>query len=185
MKMHNRQPSFQALEKDQTWRLGLLVAPAGSGKTRYLHCWTERRVKDSGIPVAWLSLKPIHNQPQRFWADLCIACYVAGILINPMEGRTVIRDHPINLEEKIIQLAKTLADPPRPTTLVLDGYERITAAPIHLAVRLLIDSLPALAQVVIAARTDPPLQQARLRVRRELVELGPVDLGSQAGNGSR
>jgi LuxR family transcriptional regulator, maltose regulon positive regulatory protein len=176
--MPNRQPSFQALEKDQTWRLGLLVAPQGSGKTRYLRLWAQQRVKRSGIPVAWLSLQPAHNRPERFWGDLCTALNAAGLSFQPTEESSISSDPPFDLEEKLIDLVNTLADRAQPLTAILDGYEAIQAAPLHQAVRLLIDNLPAQAQLVIAARTSPPLQQARLRVRRELVELGPQDLGN-------
>lgn len=179
--MPNRQPSFQPLEKDQTWRLGLLVAPEGSGKTRFLRLWAQQRVKRSGIPVAWLSLRTAHNRPERFWEDLCTALNAAGLSFQPTEESSISNDPPFNLEERLISLVNALADRPLPLTTILDGYEAIEADQIHQAVRLLIDNLPAQTQVVIAARTSPPLQQARLRVRRELVELGQADLGDQAG----
>jgi LuxR family transcriptional regulator, maltose regulon positive regulatory protein len=101
-------------------------------------------------------------------------------LTKPIPEPSVFTGNPLNLEEGIIELANVLAAYPRPSTAILDGYQTINNEHIHQAVRLLIDSLPAGAQMVVATRTAPPLQQARLRVRRELVELGLADLGRGA-----
>jgi LuxR family maltose regulon positive regulatory protein len=181
--MPNRQPSFQTLEKDPTWRLGLLIAPAGSGKTRFLRGWAEWRVQEGGTTVAWLSLQPSHNQPQHFWADLWASFSAAGIMTHPISESSPTAGNPLDFEAGIIELTNALAACPRPSILILDRYQEINNDSIHQAVRLLIDSLPAGAQILIAAHTEPPLQQARLRVRRQLLELGPADLGEGAKKG--
>jgi LuxR family maltose regulon positive regulatory protein len=178
--MPNRQLSFLNMEKEQNWRLGLLVAPAGSGKTRYLRHWAERRVKELGVEIAWLSLNSTHNEPLRFWTDLTAALLRAGILIHTSEEMYYLRGYPLSLEERFIELVNLLSTQSRHFTLILDGYEAINASLIHQALILLIDSLPPQMQVVIAGRTNPPLQQARLRVRRELVELGLSNMDDQA-----
>jgi ATP/maltotriose-dependent transcriptional regulator MalT len=179
--MPNRQISFPALEKDQTWRLGLLVAPSGSGKTRYLRIWAKQQQQQFGIAIAWLTLRPRHNRPNCFWADLCASFEEAGIQSLPIQAPPIPNNDLIDLEEKIVAVANTLVNSPHAIIAILDGYDAISSNLIHQAIRLLIDSLPSQAQIVIAARTNPPLQQARLRVRRELVELGPADLGYLAG----
>ena len=79
-------------------------------------------------------------------------------------------------QELVIELANCLAQISQPVAIILYGYDAIRAEPIHQIVRQLIDSLPPQAQLVIVACSEPPLQQARLRARRELVELGPADL---------
>jgi LuxR family maltose regulon positive regulatory protein len=180
-KMPNRQISFPALEKDQTWRLGLLVAPPGSGKTRCLRTWAEQQHHKFGIAIAWLSLRHRHNRPDCFWADLCTSFEQAGIRCLSIQAPSVSSNDPIDLEEKIVELANALINSPHAIIAILDGYDAISSNLIHQALVLLIDSLPPQAQILIAARTNPPLQQARLRVRRQLVELGPADLGYLAG----
>jgi LuxR family transcriptional regulator, maltose regulon positive regulatory protein len=180
-KMPNRQISFPALEKDQTWRLGLLVAPPGSGKTRYLRIWAKQQQQKYGIAIAWLTLRHRHNRPDCFWADLCASFEQAGIQSLPGHAPSISNNDPVGLEEKIVEIANTLINSPHAVIAILDGYDAIRSNLIHQAVRHLIDSLPSQAQIIIAARTNPPLQQARLRVRRQLVELGPADLGYLAG----
>jgi LuxR family maltose regulon positive regulatory protein len=49
----------------------------------------------------------------------------------------------------------------------------ITAQKIHHGIRLLIDYQPPQMHLLIASREEPPLQIARLRARRQLVEIGP------------
>jgi LuxR family transcriptional regulator, maltose regulon positive regulatory protein len=180
-KMPNRQISFPALEKDQTWRLGLLVAPPGSGKTRYLRIWAKQQHQKFGIAIAWLTLRHRHNRPDCFWADLCASFEQAGIQSLPGHAPSISNNDPVGLEEKIVEIANTLINSPHAIIAILDGYDAIRSNLIHQALVLLIDSLPPQAQILIAARTNPPLQQARLRVRRQLVELGPADLGYLAG----
>lgn len=181
--MPNRQPSFQALEKDPTWRLGLLIAPAGSGKTTFLRRWAEWQAQNGGTTIVWLSLQPSHNQPQHFWADLCASFSAAGILTHPFSEPPPTAGNPIDFEAGIIELTNALAACPRSSTMILDEYQEINNDSIHQVVRLLVDSLPGGAQILIAAHTEPPLQQARLRVRRQLLELGPADLGEGTKKG--
>jgi ATP/maltotriose-dependent transcriptional regulator MalT len=78
--------------------------------------------------------------------------------------------------EKIAKLIDNLVDHPSPFILILDNYEVIEAGPIHQAVILLLDYLPPQAKVVIASQSEPPLQLPKLRVRRQLVEMGPLVL---------
>ncbi|NIW44504.1 MAG: helix-turn-helix transcriptional regulator, partial [Gammaproteobacteria bacterium] len=60
--------------------------------------------------------------------------------------------------------------------LVLDDYHLIDNQGIHEAISLLVDHLPKPMHLIIATRADPPLPLARLRARRELLELRPLDL---------
>ncbi|HSH80627.1 MAG TPA: hypothetical protein VLA19_19025 [Herpetosiphonaceae bacterium] len=57
------------------------------------------------------------------------------------------------------------------TVLVLDDLHHVTESGVHGALDYLLERLPPQLTVVIATRHDPPLALARLRARRELVEL--------------
>jgi LuxR family transcriptional regulator, maltose regulon positive regulatory protein len=164
---------LRRLNIEHHWRLCLLVAPTRSGKTKALRSWADSIEEPAGLRAAWLGLQPDHNQPERFLYDLTTCLWV-------MDPANI--DPPNNDEnseiliEKIAKLIDNLVDHPSPFILILDNYEVIDAAPIHQAVKLLLDYLPSQAKVVIASRSEPPLQLPRLRVRRQLVELGPWDL---------
>lgn len=170
-----------SLEKDSTWRLGLLVAPAGAGKTRALQYWARQRARESGWRIAWLSLRPEHNLPGSFLIDL-EACLGIPAESPGSPPEPVLCDaNSVEIQGKMIELINRLVDIPTPTILVLDNYELIQTASIHQAVRLLVEYLPPEARLMIASQTEPPLQQARLRARRQLLELAPADLQGSAG----
>jgi LuxR family maltose regulon positive regulatory protein len=57
----------QQLDSSGPWRLTLLSAPVGWGKTTLLADWYEQR---SGPRDAWLSLDVGDNDPTRFWTGV-------------------------------------------------------------------------------------------------------------------
>jgi len=143
-------------------RLTLLVAPAGSGKTRLLRLWAEElRAREE--PVAWLSLVFEDNNPGRFWADL----FEALKAIYPLDLPAQTED----MEAAIISLINDLAGLPAKLVLILDDYHVITNEAVHQAIRLILDYPPSNPQLVIASRSEPPLQIPRLRARRQLNEV--------------
>ncbi len=146
-------------------RLTLLIAPAGFGKTALLRQWLTTHKR----PTAWLTLEPVDNAPELFLADLVVALQAALPQIQLSVGDT-------SLQDGIIDLINALTSVPGDLSLILDNYHVISEPLIHQAMRLLLDYLPPQVHLIIASRTEPPLQLPRLRVRRQLVELGPADL---------
>ena len=183
-------------------RLILICGPAGFGKTTLLaewiaHCAEERRsggaeeqTRTSAplhprtpAPVAWLSLDPADNDPTRFLTYLIAALHSMA----PGTGQTaqeLLHAPQSPAVESVLTLlvndlcALTARGEPggRHYVLVLEDYHTITAAAIHEAVTFLLDSLPPAMHLVIATRADPPLPLARLRARRQIVELRADDL---------
>ena len=90
----------------------------------------------------------------------------------PHKGKT----EAFNLEESTIELLNALTIEPCDCFLILDDYHIIDNAQIHAAVSLLLDYQPPKMHLVIASRSEPPLPIPRLRVRRQLIELGLDDL---------
>jgi LuxR family transcriptional regulator, maltose regulon positive regulatory protein len=154
-------------------KLCLLDAPAGFGKTTLLTQW---RAAVGSTRVAWVALDEGDNDPTRFWI------YVIEALrtVQPGLGAAALR-----------ALHQASADPYRAVlpgllnelsvtgsrlVLVLDDYHLITNATCHQSLGFFLDHLPAGVHVVLATRTDPPLQLARMRARGELAELRAADL---------
>jgi LuxR family transcriptional regulator, maltose regulon positive regulatory protein len=169
-------------------RLVLVSAPAGSGKTTLLGSW--HASPDEEREFAWVSLDDRDNDPVRFWSCVLAALRTvetglgAGIdaaLRAPGAGVT---------ELAVPLLVNELAAMGRPVVLVLDDYHQIENPDIDRSLELLIDHLPASAQLAVASRADPALPLARLRARAQLVEVGAAELrlsGDEAGellNGS-
>jgi len=64
----------------------------------------------------------------------------------------------------------------RPLVLALDDYNQLEGDAVHAGMRRLLDYLPDHICVVIATRTEPPLQVPRLRARGQLVEVDADEL---------
>ena len=63
-----------------------------------------------------------------------------------------------------------------PAILVLDDYHTITNALIHEMLAYFLEHQPHQAHLVIITRSDPPFPLARLRARRQMVEVRASDL---------
>ena len=79
----------------------------------------------------------------------------------------------INLLNDLNRISTDLA-------LVFDDYHWVDARPIHDIIAFLLENLPQQIHMVIATRSDPPLQLARVRSQNLLTELRAVDLSFSA-----
>ena len=154
-------------------KLTLVSAPAGSGKTTLLAEWHAAAAEQR--PFAWLSLDLSDNDPVRFFegAIAALRTVAAGIGEQPLRALA----GPTSLTDVVLpSLINELAALPEPLVLVLDDYHLITNPRIHESVDYLLERMPETLQLAITMRGEPELALARLRVRRELVEVRASDL---------
>jgi LuxR family maltose regulon positive regulatory protein len=153
-------------------RCSLLSAPAGAGKTSLLAAWLAGHDR----PAAWLTLDDRDQAVDQMLRYVIAACQS----IAPGCGRTALAwlDAPRlpSPDAVVTALINDLADLPGRRVLVLDDYHLVRAPAVHAAVAFLLDHLPPPLHLVIASREDPPLPLARLRARRDLVELRAAEL---------
>lgn len=153
-------------------RLTLVSAPAGYGKTTLLSSW----IHDRGLPVAWLSLDKVDNDPIRFMRYLLSALKRENPefeLPSPSEGQFSEDE---TQEQILILLINQISQSPNQTLLLLDDYHLIHSQAVHDRMGFLLENLPPQAQVFIATRADPPLPITRLRGRGQVNELRMEDL---------
>ncbi len=149
------------------FRLTLVSAPAGFGKTTLLSQWA------SAAPcrVAWLTLDHADNAPLRFWNYVIAALRTAY----PDFGKSALallrasREPPAESLPALI--ANELLSQRDELVLVLDDYQRIESTMIHQTLALLLEYLPAHFHLFISTRQDPPLPIALLRARAQLLEM--------------
>ena len=155
------------------WRLTLLSAPVGWGKTTVLADWYERR---PGGRDAWLTLDGADNDVTRFWTGVVAALR----RIVPDVGTTTLAALGLpaagDADALLAPLVNDLAALDEPCTLVIDDYHLIVNGAIHAGVEYLVANAPATLRLVLAGRADPPMALARLRARGELCELRARDL---------
>lgn len=168
----NRRHILERLDQALTHNLTLIAAPPGYGKTTLLSIWARKR----DIPVAWLSLDSEDNDPSLFFQYLIAALQT----IYPQVGLVTLSQlkSPQLPSKKVIlsTLINDLVQVEENFALILDDYHWIEEQRIHSSLSYLIDHLPEKLHLLIASRSDPPLQLSRLRARSQLLEFRQSDL---------
>jgi len=166
---------FQLLQTGLAYRLLLLSAPAGFGKSTLLSAWIHSLPQ--GKPhVAWISLDAEDNDPLRFWS------YVLTALDHQLPGRftdlllSLQGQPPPPLANIVIAMINTLLSTQEEIALVLDDYHLLMEPEIHTSLAMFIEHLPAHLHLILATRTDPPLPLSRLRGRGYLYEVRTDEL---------
>jgi LuxR family maltose regulon positive regulatory protein len=154
---------------DADFRLTLVSAPAGYGKTATLASWAAT-VEE---PLAWLSCDRFDVEPTRF-----MSCLLATIdktwpgvaddafVLLEREGGTI--------HDAAVAVANELAAVDGRGVIVVDDLHLAEASPE--ALTAFISALPDPFRFVIGTRSDPPMSLARWRLQGDLVELRRDDL---------
>jgi LuxR family maltose regulon positive regulatory protein len=153
-------------------KLTLVSAAAGFGKTTLVTEWLTR----VDCPYTWLSLDRGDNDPVQFVTYLIAALQMVHEGIGQAAMGLLGSPQPPPIESLVTLLINDIAATPEPFVLVLDDYDTIHSESIHKAVEFLIEHQPPQIQLVLVTRQDPPLALPRLRVRRQVVEIGEEDL---------
>jgi LuxR family maltose regulon positive regulatory protein len=153
-------------------KLTLVSAPAGFGKTTLLSVW----VAGCGWPVAWVSLDEDDNDPTRFWAYFIAALQTVCADVGKSAPAVLQSPQPPPIEVLLTGVINKVAVTPDPFVLVLDDYHVIVEQRIHDALTFLVDNMPPQMHLVLSGRADPPWPLARMRARREVIELRAGDL---------
>jgi LuxR family transcriptional regulator, maltose regulon positive regulatory protein len=161
-----------ALERElPDYKLVVLAAPAGYGKTTFLAEWA----RASRCRVVWLTIDD-DDDLDRFFRYVLAAWEEAqpGLAASPLG--LVLGGASPDRDAVLSAFLTTAAAAPDPTVFVLDDCHRIAQPAILSALTFVVDHLPPTTHVVLAGRTEPVLPLARYRARRELLELRAADL---------
>jgi LuxR family maltose regulon positive regulatory protein len=156
----------EQLAKQDGYRLTLVAAPAGWGKTTLLNAWRAGEARS-----AWLAVDRWDNDPVRFWTHVVEALRtvepgVAG------EALALLGAPGTRLVESVVPaLVNALEPRDERLALVLDDYHLIESREIHESVAFMLEHLPPILRVVVSTRSDPPLPLSRMRARGELSEI--------------
>jgi hypothetical protein len=184
-----RSQLLKRLDEVVNHKLTLVCAPAGFGKTSLLSAWhaslaagntqSDKTRAGTGIKAGWVALDQADNDPVRFWLYFLttleqlepgVAQEALQLLQAPQPpSPEVVLTSLIN-NLNLLQNQPVLAEQNQ-LICVLDDYHLIENELIQRAVVFLLDHLPPRLHLVLLTRADPPLPLARLRTRRELLEL--------------
>jgi LuxR family transcriptional regulator, maltose regulon positive regulatory protein len=154
------------------YRLIVLAAPAGYGKTTLLADWAQV----SQLALAWLTLGAQDNDPERFLRYLVRAWEQVQPEIGETRLGLLLRGMAPDIDAVLAAIINVASDLSDHLAFVLDDYHLISEPAIHHALTFLVDHLPPTLHFVIAGRSEPPLPLARYRARHELLELRAEDL---------
>lgn len=163
---------IQKLDKLREYKLALIVASAGYGKTALVSEW----IAQSSLRAVWFSIDAGDNDPVRFW-DYVIAAIQTVYPNTGEQTLTLLHEpQPLPVETILSTLINELSALPDLLTLVLDDYHVIDLPSIHEGLAFLVERMPSQMRLIMTTRTDPPLPLARMRVRGQLLELRSADL---------
>ncbi len=148
-----------------------VIAPPGYGKTILLADWASRERR----PVAWLTIDDYDNEPSVFLTYLAAALDRLAP-IDPGIGRAIGSSRARLLATAVPRLAAAVHGIDGPAVLILDDAHRLVDRTCLDALVALIDHFPAGFQIAVAGRSEPDVNLARLRARRDLLEIGTSEL---------
>ncbi len=151
---------LERLDRGMRARLTLLLIPDGT--PRLLRRWLAERT----WPRVRVALTAADDGAGRFLASLARAFRPVVVAELPMGAAD---------EEALLQttgaLLNALLSVEEDFALILENYHVITCQAVHAAVALMVEYPPPQMHLYVVSRITPPLPVARLRVRRQLVEI--------------
>ena len=167
----NRPRLLEELDQglDTTKRLILVSAPAGYGKTTLVSSW----LQSAGIKAAWISLDSEDNDFSVF----------ITYLLETLGGQVKKNILPLlgglqsPAPERIaVELINIITAEQKKYFLVLDDYHRISSPSVQGFIWTLLENTPPDLLLILITREDPPFNLAKLRARRQMVEIRQQDL---------
>jgi len=150
--------------------LTLLVAPPGYGKTTAAVSWVDA-LAGTGACVAWLSLGPEDDEPERFldYVDAAIA-QALGKAAQSTSG-ALSATFSVPMETRLGWLLEELGGLPQAVYLFLDDFHLVSHAQILAAMDFLLRYAPENLHVLLLSRETIALNLATLRARDGVFEV--------------
>ena len=153
-------------------RLTVVVGSAGAGKSVLLSGWAATRLPRM---TSWMSCDRADADPVRFWTGFIEAPRTLAPGFGAEAADLLAIDGAVSADV-IASIANDAAQLPAGSAIAIDDFDA-AAAVVSRDMADLVERWPAdTAQLVLAARSDPPLRLHRLRLSGELCELRDREL---------
>lgn len=158
------------LDRGAELPLTLVSAPAGTGKTTLVASWVAQR--EATHHAAWVTFEVGDHDAGEFWPHVLECLQWHGIDVGDSDFMTA--SDPGD-RHRLTTLAASLAKLPHPLTLVLDGYEFMSAE-VSSGLDFVLRHSDHRLHVVIVTRVDPVLPLHRYRLSDMMAEIRMAEL---------
>ena len=163
-------PALARLQDEgAAYKVVLLTAPAGYGKTALLAQWRDA-LHAAGTRSSWMSITGDQQEAAQFLTYLATSLIEAGIELGALEKQAQQWFADVPIASAVAALTAQLARITRPVVLLIDDAHQLPRATVEQVLGpLLQPGLPHV-HLAMAGRSRPTLPLAGLRSRGELLE---------------
>lgn len=159
------------LERFSDYKLGLICAPAGYGKTTVIADWAKNKNN-----LAWFTIDRFDDNVSQFCNYFIHAIKQIKAISCPASLEAVKHSQFPDLINLFTLFINEISEFNIPICIVLDDYHHIKNPVIHQGLTFFIKNMPPHWQVLISSRTTPPLTVSNLRIKQQLFEINETDL---------
>ena len=181
---------IKRLDDGLNYKLTLISAPAGFGKTTLVSSWINKLKQvhpgAENFKVCWISLDKRDNDAITFWQYVVAAFQTISPTIGEIINSILDSMSAFATEVVITMLINEIVEhhqgdlQPQPIILILDDYHLINNQDIHASLNFLLDHLPHFMHLIITTRADPPLQLSYRQGRSEVNQIRAAELSFNA-----
>lgn len=171
-KLIKRPKLFKKLDDYLKYKLILINAPAGYGKTALVASWLSQKPKRKVI-ITWLSLDEEDNDPEVFWSYFLLSFY------KNIQKEECIKSYQSSEKFNRLHLVKLInrfADLDGDVIMVIEDFDVITDYEIIKNLKYLIRNMPPNVHIIISSRSFIDLGLAKLRICENILEINENEL---------
>jgi LuxR family maltose regulon positive regulatory protein len=169
-----RGPPLRRIDRGVAGKLVLVTAPIGWGKTTLLAQWYQE-ARGTRL-LAWLSLDEQDNVPERFFSYLVGAIRRTVPEFDAYIASQLDAQVALPLDHATSVVLRSLWNLGRELVIVLDDFHVLRERALVRAFSYLLDHSPPHIHWIVASRSLPELDLAKLRLTEQLVTLDSRDL---------
>jgi LuxR family transcriptional regulator, maltose regulon positive regulatory protein len=177
---------IKRLDDGMNYKLTLISAPAGFGKTTLVSSWINKLEQvhpgAENIKVCWISLDKRDNDAIIFWQYVVAAFQTISPAIGEIVKTMLNSMSAFATQVIITMLINEIVEhhqgdrQSQSVILILDDYHLINNQDIHASLNFFLDHLPHFMHLIITTRADPPLQLSYRQGRSEVNQIRAAEL---------
>ena len=163
-------PALKRLQiEGSAYKIVLLTAPAGYGKTALLAQWRDT-LRTAGTRTAWMSITGDQQEPAQLLTYLATSLIEAGVDLGPVEKLVEQWFTDVPMAAAVTALVAQLSRLTVPLVLLIDDVHQLARATVELIFGPLLQPGLEHVHLAISGRSRPALSLAGVRSRGEVLE---------------